>query len=142
MSHAPTISVAAKVVGQKKLVFKDWRIPLPLIQMPLVASTLRDLISNMEGRCSKNGGTMQTGANFLHCPNPIRRSAWQNQHGWERFRVKVSEDEAISMALQAFEHGLYYVFIDNVQYEDLNQTVFLAEDSHIMFVRLIALAGG
>lgn len=55
---------------------------------------------------------------------------------------KVDPQAAIATALQAFTDGLYYVFIDDVQYESLNVTVQLKPHSNLLFLRLVALAGG
>ena len=146
MSLAPTISIAAKVVGQKKLVFTDWRIPLPPNADDSGRITLRDLISaivRQEVEAFKERQEQRKLARIFTAAQ-IQEGAARGKidMGEKDFEQKVSEDEAISTALQAFEDGLYFVFIDDVQHENLNQTVFMGEDSHVMFVRLIALAGG
>jgi len=46
------------------------------------------------------------------------------------------------VALQAFEEGLYFVFIDEVQQANLDSEVFLKMDSKVVFLRLTALVGG
>jgi hypothetical protein len=146
MTTAPGITIAAKVVGQKKPVFTDWHIPLPPQQSGAGALTLRDLISLIvvnEVEAFRQRQEQRKLAQIF--------TAAQIQQGAERGKIDMGErdlgqtvDEAAatSTALQAFEDGLYFVFIDDVQQEDLNQTVFLGEDSHILFVRLVALAGG
>ena len=54
----------------------------------------------------------------------------------------VHTDQAIGTALQAFEDGLFFVFIDGDQKEALDETIQLAAGSTIKFIRLVALAGG
>ena len=54
----------------------------------------------------------------------------------------VDVDQAITTALQAFEDGLYYVFIDNVQQQGLDDEVVVNTNSRVVFLRLTALAGG
>lgn len=49
---------------------------------------------------------------------------------------------AIERAVEAFTDGLYFVFIDDQQIESLDDMVHLREGSQILFVRLVALAGG
>jgi hypothetical protein len=44
--------------------------------------------------------------------------------------------------LQAFEDGLYFVFIDEVQQTNLDSEVFLKANSKVIFLRLTALVGG
>jgi hypothetical protein len=54
----------------------------------------------------------------------------------------VDADAAVAAALLAYEDGLYYVFIDDEQQEGLDREVYLKPDSHVLFLRLVALAGG
>ncbi len=145
MSPSPTISIAAKVVGQKKLFFTDWRIPLPPNTDDSGRFTLRDLISLIVVREVKAFQERQEQRKLaqIFTAEQIQEGAARGKidMGEKDFEQKVSEDKAVDTALQAFEDGLYFVFIDDVQHESLNQTVFIGEDSHVMFVRLIALAG-
>ena len=55
---------------------------------------------------------------------------------------QVIEAEATAIALQAFEDGLYYVFLDDQQLEDLDAPVPLQSASTLLLLRLTALAGG
>ncbi|MFT3894152.1 MAG: hypothetical protein QM730_21180 [Anaerolineales bacterium] len=57
-------------------------------------------------------------------------------------RQQVNVDEAIGVALQAFEDGLYFVFVDDIQQTQLDSEVFLKTNSKVLFLRLTALAGG
>jgi hypothetical protein len=54
----------------------------------------------------------------------------------------VSEETAVAVALQAFTDGLYFVFLDGRQQEDLDAAVVLRPASTLTFIRLVALAGG
>ena len=146
MNLVPTISVAAKVVGQKKLVFTDWRIPLPPNADDSGRFTLRDLITAIVRREVESFKERQEQRKLaqIFTAAQIQEGATRGKidMGDKDFEQVVNEDEAVSTALQAFEDGLYFVFIDDVQHESLNQTVFIGEDSHVLFVRLIALVGG
>ena len=55
---------------------------------------------------------------------------------------QVNVDEAVAVALQAFEDGLYFVFVDEFQQTSLDSEVFLKTDSKVVFLRLAALVGG
>lgn len=55
---------------------------------------------------------------------------------------EVNTDEAITVALQAFEDGLYYAFYGEQQLERLTDVVQLELNQELMFLRLVALAGG
>jgi hypothetical protein len=54
----------------------------------------------------------------------------------------VNLEAAIDTAMMGFIDGLYYVFLDDVQQEDLDQTVHLQSESRLTFLRLVALVGG
>lgn len=49
---------------------------------------------------------------------------------------------ALKTALLAFEDGLYFVFIDRVKIEKLDDAIELNEDAELMLLRLTALVGG
>jgi hypothetical protein len=62
--------------------------------------------------------------------------------GGQEFKQDVNTDEAISTAIQAFEDGLYYAFYGDNQIERLTDVVNLEIHQELMFLRLVALAGG
>lgn len=141
-----TLTVSAKVVGQKKPVFTDWSIPLPPDFDGSRNPTLRDLITLVVGKEVEAFKLRQEQRKLAQI-----LTAEQIQQGAERGKIdmgerdlqqEVDEQAAITTALQGFEDGLYYVFVDDVQQEALEQTVFVGADSRLMFVRLVALAGG
>ena len=50
--------------------------------------------------------------------------------------------DAIATALLAFEDGVFQVYVDDEPIDSLDQHVLLHEGSRLMFLRLVALAGG
>lgn len=50
-------------------------------------------------------------------------------------------EEAVAVALQAFEDGLYLVVIDGEERRSLDEPVYLRDDSTLVFVKLTFLAG-
>jgi hypothetical protein len=61
--------------------------------------------------------------------------------GSEVGKQQVDLDEAIGVAHEAFEDGLYFV-VDDVQVEEIDQLVYLEPDRRVTFIRLTPLAGG
>lgn len=51
-------------------------------------------------------------------------------------------EEAVQTAIQAFEDGLFMVLIDGANCKRLNQKIKFRENSEVVFLRLVALAGG
>jgi hypothetical protein len=62
--------------------------------------------------------------------------------GGSELDQKVEAQPAVEVALQAFEDGLYFVFVDDNQIEDLDAMVALKPTSQLLFLRLVPLVGG
>jgi hypothetical protein len=145
-SVVPTVAIEAKVVGQKRPLVTDYQLPLPPELTDSGRMTLRDLITCIvveEVDAFRQRQEERRLAQVLS-PKDIERGAQQGKidSGERDLQQDVDDDAAVATALQAFEDGLYYVFLDDVQQESLDQTVFVGEDSRVMFIRLVALAGG
>jgi hypothetical protein len=54
----------------------------------------------------------------------------------------VNPDEAVQTALQAFEDGLYFVFVNDAQKSSLDETFVTGAETRLTFLRLVAMAGG
>lgn len=55
---------------------------------------------------------------------------------------EVDEAAAVHTALEAFEDGFYFVFVDDEQVTSLDAAVTINPASTLLFVRLVPLAGG
>lgn len=62
--------------------------------------------------------------------------------GFDDAPTDVDENEAVEAALLAFTDGLFMVVVDEHEMTDLGQEVTLQELSSVLFIRLVALAGG
>ena len=54
----------------------------------------------------------------------------------------VDDEQAVAVACQAFEDGMFLVVIDEQDYRELDREIHVRPDSRITFVRLSLLAGG
>ena len=54
----------------------------------------------------------------------------------------VDDDAAVATALLAFEDGLYSVLVDDEPIESLEAAITVRPDMRLLFLRLVALAGG
>lgn len=143
----PTITIEGKVAGRKKPVFSDWRVPLPeAFLSPEEKVLLRDFIKAV---------VQQEVNSFLERQEERRLaqilSETQIAQGVERGKVDSGQRDldqdvdlksATENALQAFEDGLYFVFIDGEQIDNLDDVIELQLESRATFIRLIALSGG
>src|SRR5688572_4845015 len=114
------LRVEAKVIGRKKPLFSDWSIPIP----PDAAHdggriTLRDLIT---WTVAEEVEAFRQRQEARRLENVLTRT--QIQEGAERGKIdsgghdvqqEVDVDHAIAVALQAFEDGIYFVFVDDQQ---------------------------
>ena len=62
--------------------------------------------------------------------------------GGSEAATAVDTDRAVAAALLAHQDGLYKVIVDDEPVHDLDASVRLHPDSHLLFLRLVALAGG
>ena len=141
------ILVDGKVIGQKRPLFTDWYVELPPVDERNGGwLKLRDLICCI---VDKEVDAFKSRQEERKLARVMSRQ--EIAQGVERGKVdpgeryleqSVDKEESVAVALQAFEDGLYFVFIDEVQQTNLNSEVFLKTDSKVVFLRLTALVGG
>jgi len=142
-----SIVVEGKAVGQKRSLFTDWRIELP----PLDENQgdhlkLRDLLTLIAMKEVEAFQLRQEERKLAQVMSrqEIERSVVTGKvdPGERDLQQQVVVDEAVGVALQAFEDGLYFVFVDDVQQTSLDSEVYLKTNSKVLFLRLTALVGG
>jgi hypothetical protein len=141
------ITVEARVFGQRKALFPQWQPHLTLPADAAGRTPLRDLIAAVVTSEVAAFHERQQQRQLVRVLTPA-----QMQQGAEVGKIDaggqddepqaVDVQDAIAAALQAFEDGLYYVFVDAQRVTSLDQPVTLHEGSHLLFVRLVALVGG
>lgn len=139
-----TLLVEAKLIGQRRPVFSGWRIEIP--ERSGDHLRLRDVITRTvlaEVDAFQKRQQERRLARVLS-PSEIEAGRIQGKidSGERDLQQKVDPEASVANALQAFEDGLYYVFIDGVQQTGLDSEVFLKPESQVTFLRLVALAGG
>lgn len=140
------LTIEARATGRRRALVPDWQVPIgehgagfgPLTLRELIARIVREEVAAFRER--KRRPRLM----------PVL-SREQIDRGLESGRVaagapaggaKVDDDEAVGVAHQSFEDGLYLVLIDGRQYEDLDEQVLIGESSTVTFLRLVPLAGG
>ena len=141
-------TVITRLPGRRKPLLPNWQLPLPPTDGGDGGSTtLRELIARIVHQQVVAFRKRQEGQQLITVlsAEEIRSSA-------ERGRVltggltdigtqDVDDEMAVGAALQAFEDGMYLVFIDDVEQTDLDAQVYVSDDSTITFIRLTFLAG-
>ena len=139
-----TLTIEARLLGQKRPLLTGWTLELPPeTSTPLSLHALITSVVEAEVEAFQQRQSERRLARVL---NPI-----QIEQGLARGKVDLGEHElqqpvdaaqAVAAALQAFEDGLYYVFIDEEQQLGLDSEVALMPESRVTFLRLVALVGG
>lgn len=138
------LTVEARVLGQRKSLVPEWRLPWPADAG--ASPTLRELITRIVRAEVEAYNARQEQRRLTQVLTPQ-----QIQEGVRRGKVEMGghaevqpaeTEAALATALRAFEDGLYFVFVDEVQYTKLDDPVPLRAESRMLFLRLVALAGG
>ncbi len=139
-----TLTVDARVMGQKQPLIHELQVPLSFAQESI---TLRELITQIvlnqvaafQERQAENRLTRVLSAEQIE-QGQIRGKI--DMGGRTDLNQQVDPQAAVATALQAFDDGLYLVFVDETQQHSLDAPITLQSNSHITFIRLIMLAGG
>jgi hypothetical protein len=141
------ITITGKTLGKKKPLFADWSIPFPPdLREGGDRLTLRDLISRIVRSEVAAFRQRQEDRKLLRAltESQIEQGAKRGKvdMGGRDLKQEVDEEEAVAVALQAFEDGIYLVIVDGEEQSELDKEVYLQPDSRVTFVRLVMLAGG
>jgi hypothetical protein len=139
------LTISGKVMGKTRPTFTDWELTLPQDIEPADLS-LRSLLTHLVRAEVSAFETRQSQRRLLRIlsPEQIQLGLEQGkvESGGSELDQKVEVDKAIEVALQAFEDGLYFVFIDDEQIEGLDAIAPLTSNSQLLFLRLVPLVGG
>ena len=141
MQNNISISIEAKMVGQKRSIASGETLSISATNL----LTLKALIEMVVRHEVEEFRLRQADRQFLRVLTEADINAAKAQGKIDMGQhdpQTVDENAAIATALQGFEDGLYYVFIDDQQYETLDQHVALRDETRLTFIRLMPLAGG
>jgi hypothetical protein len=138
------LTIDARLWGQKKPLFAGWALELP--REAGTHLSLRELITcvvQAEVRAFQERQAERRLARVLS-PGQIEQALTRGKVdlGQSELNQAVDLASAVSAALQAFEDGLYFVFVAGEQVTTLEAELVLQPQTRVSFVRLVALAGG
>lgn len=139
-----TIHITVKMLGKKQAALN--KVPLELPTNFPNNPALKDLLTIVVQQQVQLFNARKTSDNIL----PYLESAdiaTQAKRGKVSFGASyneqtVDENTAIETALQAFEDGLFYIFINDQKIEHLTEAIILTDETSLLFLRLVALTGG
>src|SRR5258706_6646542 len=118
-----TITIEGKSLGKSRPLFDDWFLPLPPeMERGGGKMTLRGLITrivNEEVAAFKDRQEARKTVRAL-MEKDIQQGLLRGKvdMGGRDLEQEVSSEEAVGSALQSFEDGIYYVFVDDHQHTD------------------------
>jgi hypothetical protein len=138
------LTISVKMLGKKRPVLENVSIQLPdELSHQTTLSQLLDIIVRQQVTAFND---KRKNDNVLPYLDKAEIEAMKNRgkvdFGTVYNTQKADVEKAVQDALQAFEDGLYFVFIDNEKMEHLTDLVELKTNSHLLFLRLVALTGG
>ncbi|MCI0357953.1 MAG: hypothetical protein L0211_05620 [Planctomycetaceae bacterium] len=143
----PALTIEGKAIGARRPLFADWSIPFPPDWSDAGGVTLRDLIDRVVRAEVQAFRQRQEDRRIFRA-----LTARQIEAGAARGKIEsggsevpvqpVDEDEAVAVACQAFEDGIFLVVIDGEDLRELDREIHVQPDSRVTFVRLTLLAGG
>ena len=138
------IRVEAAVPGRRRAGTAEHPLALPIPEGD--AAALRhfiDAVVRAEDRLVSRSGRGEFGASRADRRQIAEGlEAGAIRSGAARAATEVDEDAAVATALLQFEDGLYSVLVDDEPVESLEAAITVRPDMRLLFLRLVALAGG
>lgn len=134
------IKVNIKQLGKKKS--KLAGVPFPLDNEPhtvreLIRECVRTCVKQYNERAAKSDNPDPLTAEQIADMSVVGKIAFGLNYG-EKLR---DEEKAVENAYQAYEDGLFRVFLGEDEAGELDSTVSISEGSEVTFIRLVMLAG-
>lgn len=138
-----TVQVEAAVVGRKRAGSPEHALTVALPEGPTALRTLIEAIVRSEVAAFIQRADDERFVRVL-TEKAIDEGlvAGTIRSGGRETASAVDADEAVATALLAHTDGLYQVMVDDEPVDDLDHVVTLRDGLPVMFVRLVALAGG
>lgn len=147
---ATALRIEAAVAGRRAAGTSEHSLVLdlpagePVALKTLIASTVRAEVEAFRQRAEEQRFVRVLTERAL--ADGARQGAIRSGGGQERGvasgPAEVNVEEAIAAALLAHEDGLYKVILDGEPVDNLDDAVELSPESKLLFLRLVALAGG
>ena len=147
MAISNTLTISGKVMGKTRPIFTDWELVLPNElgngESKLTLQELLTAVVQAEVEAFRSRQT-EGRLNQILTPDRIEQGVDRGKisSGGSELAQEVDLQVAINNAIQSFQDGFYYVFIDDEQQMELDKSVILQPRSQLIFLRLTPLVGG
>ena len=137
-----TITLEARQIGRKNALVPSWNLTLPLEP----TATLRELLEMIVRSEVEKYNQRQSDNTFVraltHAQLESAAETGKISLGGNETARHADTGEAVETAMLAFKDGLYYVFLNDEQLESLDEKINPRDGMSLLFLRLVALAGG
>jgi hypothetical protein len=138
------LKLEARQIGRKNALVPSWNLELTDLPDPLTLKALLERIVRSE---VEKYNQRQSDAKFVRAltQSDLETAAESGKislGGRETEAQHADAGEAIETAMLAFKDGLYYVFLNDEQLESLDEKINPRDGMSLLFLRLVALAGG
>ena len=139
--------ISAKQLGRKKASIEDWDYhpPEDVLDPGDGGLTLRELLTRITQdevvAYNQRQKKQQLTRVLTHREIADQSRKGKISTGGLEEILPADADEAVAETLQAFEDGLYLVFLDEVEQSNLDAQVYVSPESTLVFVKLTFLTG-
>ncbi len=138
-----TVQVEAAVAGRKRAGSPEHELVVELTAGPTPLAALIEAIVRAEVAAYIQRSADRRVVNVLTVENLADGLATGSVvSGGRDLNTDVDPDQAVATALEAHGDGLYQAIIDEQTVDDLDAVIDLQQGTRVMFLRLVALAGG
>lgn len=140
------LTVSAQAIGRRKPICDSFSVPPPAAITSGQSVTLHDLIDHVVRSEVEAFKARQAERRLLKALTATQIDeglvSGKVSAGGSDLDQKVSPENAVTAALEAFDDGLFLVIVDDTEVKELDSPVPLTNTSKLTFVRLTMLAGG
>ncbi|MEN7551591.1 hypothetical protein AAG747_26995 [Rapidithrix thailandica] len=136
------VNYSVKQMGKKHPLITTRSIEIEEIGESPLLKVLIEAVVRQQVKAYNERKAEKTLVDYLK-PSDINEQKEQGKVGFGDFENdnQADEEKAIATALQAFEDGIFCVFVDEEQVGSLQDTVTLQPESILYFIRLTFLSG-
>ena len=136
-----TLTIEGKIPGGRKPLFPDWTLTVPDTR-PTLRALLAEIVAHEVEAFRARQTDRQTISLLTQQQIELGVMRGKVDAGGNAETQDVDTETAIVTAIQAFEDGLFYLFLGDEQLTELDEELTLTDTSKLTFIRLTALAGG
>lgn len=103
--------------------------------------SLRDLIAHRVRQEVELINSRKVNSEFHSLVQPIDTEKGQNGYTFTR-KKQIDAEQQVTLALNAFESNGFFVLVDDLQLESLDDELDINDDTNVSFLKLVPLVGG